>query len=74
MWQMRLVAKRHRASIGACLGVELASRGLQNFSISNPSIMETVKLPNWEHSDHIAWPPPKNAPRRVSRSGDDAAA
>jgi hypothetical protein len=41
------------------LGVELTARGLQNFSISNPSIMETVRLPNWEHSDHMDWPPPK---------------
>ena len=40
-------------------GVELTARGLQNFSISNPSIMETVRLPSWTHSDHMAWPPPK---------------
>jgi hypothetical protein len=32
---------------------------LENFTISSPSIMETAKLPNWEHSDHMTWPPPK---------------
>jgi hypothetical protein len=41
------------------LDVELLARRLQNFSISNPSIMETARLPDWKHSDHMAWPPPK---------------
>src|SRR5262245_8430627 len=40
-------------------GVELTARGLENFSISDPSIMETVRLPNWTRSDHMAWPPPQ---------------
>jgi hypothetical protein len=40
-------------------GVELTARGLQNFSISDPSIIETVRLPSWTHSDHMAWPPPR---------------
>jgi hypothetical protein len=40
-------------------GVELTARGLENFSISNPSIMETLKLPDWKRSDHMAWPPPR---------------
>jgi hypothetical protein len=41
------------------LGVELTARGLKNFSISDPSITETVRLPNWTQSDHMAWPPPR---------------
>jgi hypothetical protein len=40
-------------------GVELTARGLENFSISRPSIMETVRLPKLTQSDHMAWPPPK---------------
>ena len=41
------------------LAVELTARGLQNFSISDPSILATVQLPDWKKSDRIAWPPPK---------------
>ena len=40
-------------------GVELTARGLEHFTISNPSIIETAKLPDWTHSDHMAWPPPR---------------
>jgi hypothetical protein len=40
-------------------GVELTARCLESFNISNPSIMVNARLPNWEHSDHMAWPPPK---------------
>jgi hypothetical protein len=41
------------------LGVELTARGLKNFGISDASIMETVRLPNWTNSDQMAWPPPR---------------
>jgi hypothetical protein len=40
-------------------GVELTARDLRNFSISDPSIMETVRLPDWKKSDRTAWPPPR---------------
>jgi hypothetical protein len=40
-------------------GVDLTARGLENFSISNPSIVETMKAPDWTQSDHMAWPPPR---------------
>ena len=41
------------------LGVELTARGLESFSFYNPSLGDTVKLPEWTHSDRMAWPPPK---------------
>ncbi len=40
-------------------GVELAARGLESFSVSNPAITGAVKLPEWKDSDRLAWPPPK---------------
>ncbi len=40
-------------------GVELAARGLESFSVSNPALTEAVKLPDWKNSDRLAWPPPK---------------
>jgi hypothetical protein len=41
------------------LGVELTARGLENFSISDPSVLETVRLPDWKKSDRMSWPPPR---------------
>ena len=41
------------------LGVELTARGLENFSISDPSLLETARLPDWKKSDRMAWPPPR---------------
>ena len=41
------------------LGVELTARGLESFSISDPSLTEAAKLPDWTHSDRVAWPPPQ---------------
>jgi hypothetical protein len=41
------------------VGVEQTARRLTNFSISNPSIVETARLPNLTQSDHMAWPPPR---------------
>jgi hypothetical protein len=38
-------------------GVELKARGLENFSISNPSVVDMVRLPDWEHSECMLWPP-----------------
>jgi len=37
--------------------VELKARGLENFSISNPSVIDMVRLPDWEHSERMLWPP-----------------
>jgi hypothetical protein len=37
--------------------VELEARGLKNFSISNPSVVDMVRLPDWEHSERMLWPP-----------------
>ena len=37
--------------------VELKARGLENFSISNPSVVDMVRLPDWEHSERMLWPP-----------------
>jgi hypothetical protein len=36
--------------------VELKARGLENFSISNPSVVDMVRLPDWEHSERMLWP------------------
>jgi hypothetical protein len=38
------------------LSAELVARGLENFSISNPSLTQELKLPNWEQSTKLAWP------------------
>jgi hypothetical protein len=40
-------------------GVELTARGFNHFTIDNPSILETVRLPDIEHSSLFAWPPPQ---------------
>jgi hypothetical protein len=41
------------------LGVELTARKLESFDRSDPSIIETVKLPHWTESGRMAWPLPK---------------
>jgi hypothetical protein len=41
------------------LGVELTARKLERFSITDPSVIDLVKLPDWTHSDRMIWPPPK---------------
>jgi hypothetical protein len=41
------------------LGVELTARNLDNFSHSNPSIIDAVRLPTFEQSDRMAWPLPQ---------------
>jgi hypothetical protein len=41
------------------LRVELAARDLASFSTSDPSISTSLRLPDWENSDRMAWPPPK---------------
>ena len=40
------------------LAVELKARDLDNFALGSPSLIDTVKLPNWTESDRMAWPPP----------------
>ena len=40
-------------------GVEPAARNLEEFTAANPSIAESLQLPDWEQSDRMAWPPPK---------------
>jgi hypothetical protein len=59
-------------------GVELVARNLDAFSRSQPSIVKTCVLPEWENSSENAWPPkpalwPPTSSRRshhtVARSG-----
>ena len=38
------------------LGVELTARKLAGFSTESPSIAKELKLPDFDHSDQIAWP------------------
>ncbi len=40
-------------------GVELTARGLDAFSVENPSIAKALQLPDFEHSRHMAWPRPE---------------
>ena len=40
------------------LGAELVARGLDNFTRDDPSIARELKLPDFEHSVRMAWPPP----------------
>jgi hypothetical protein len=40
-------------------GVELTARGLDHFNIANPSIPGRLRLPDWECSERMAWPPPE---------------
>jgi hypothetical protein len=37
----------------------LAARGLERFSTADPSIVGELKLPDFEHSVRMAWPPPR---------------
>jgi hypothetical protein len=58
------------------LGAELVARNLEKFGIANPSISKGLQLPNFDHSDRMAWPPRRtfdsavfsavSAPRRFS--------
>jgi hypothetical protein len=41
------------------LGAELVARGLDNFTRDDPSIVNELKLPDFEHSVQMAWPPPR---------------
>ena len=56
----------HRVNVSApageprrLAGAELASRGLERFSTADPSIARELKLPDFEHSVRMAWPPPQ---------------
>jgi hypothetical protein len=40
-------------------GAELAARGLERFTVADPSIVRELKLPDFERSDRMAWPPPQ---------------
>ena len=40
-------------------GVELTARGLHSFSVSQPSLTRDLRLPRWEESSIMAWPPPQ---------------
>jgi hypothetical protein len=40
-------------------GVELTARALDSFSVSQPSIAQGLRLPVWQHSEQMAWPPPQ---------------
>jgi hypothetical protein len=39
--------------------VELTARDLNEFTRSQPSIANTVQLPEWQQSSTLAWPPPQ---------------
>jgi hypothetical protein len=41
------------------LGVKLTARKLESFGISDPSVIDALKLPDWTHSDRMIWPLPK---------------
>jgi hypothetical protein len=41
------------------LGVELTARRLDAFSSGQPSISQTIRVPDWQHSAEMAWPPPQ---------------
>lgn len=41
------------------LDVELTARGLERFTRENPSILGELRLPSFEHSDRMVWPPPR---------------
>lgn len=56
----------HRVNVSApageqrrLAGAELAARGLERFSTADPSIARELKLPDFEHSVRMAWPPPR---------------
>ncbi len=58
------IGKLHRARpAGVSLHLrtaELEARGLDGFTRDTPSIIEEqLKLPDWQHSERMAWPPPK---------------
>jgi hypothetical protein len=38
---------------------ELVARKLAAFSRDEPSITKELRLPNWEQSEKMAWPPPQ---------------
>jgi hypothetical protein len=38
---------------------ELEARGLEGFTGSEPSVLETLKLPTFRPGERLAWPPPQ---------------
>jgi hypothetical protein len=59
----KALSKLHQArSAGVSrhlLGAELIARRLESFSVSNPSLAEELKLPDWQQSNKLVWPPPQ---------------
>lgn len=56
----------HRVNVSApageprrLAGAELSARGLEKFSTTDPSIARELKLPDFERSVRMAWPPPQ---------------
>jgi hypothetical protein len=41
------------------VGVELSARGMDAYTATQPSISQTIRLPDWQHSDTMAWPMPQ---------------
>jgi hypothetical protein len=41
------------------VGVELHARNLTSFSSAQPSVGATIRLPNYQHPDQMAWPLPQ---------------
>ena len=56
-------SRLHQARPAGCAlhlaEAELVARDIECFSTANPSIAETLQLPDFEHSAQLAWPPPK---------------
>jgi hypothetical protein len=40
-------------------GAELEARGLDDFTVSAPSVLERLRLPTFEPGERLAWPPPQ---------------
>jgi hypothetical protein len=38
---------------------ELVARNMESFTIAKPSIVKDLRLPDFEHSERMAWPPPQ---------------
>jgi hypothetical protein len=53
-------------------GAELEARGLDDFTISAPSVLKTLRLPTFEPGERVAWPPPQSfvPPPMLVLSGD----
>lgn len=56
---------RPNGSKGQLLGAELVARGLDEFSRDEPSINRELRLPDWQESNRLAFPPRDDEPFAV---------